>query len=1059
MIDPENLRTASLYINNQLLSRGLLRDGHSIDFAHPGDTEGEVSETMSRIISVVNDLILRRDRDAEHRESLSTTLRALRAESLRQANDIQRLQEKCADAQRKAGISEAAEASLRTQLRSAEANIHRLKEEAARTRTLVAQTRAACANEVRKRDRQIESLKKAVAEAGRARGAGKAVGVTSITVVGDVGGEPEVVVPGAEGQHGGVGDLRAETNAFLAQLAKSLSEENENLLALIRRTVEQLKDMSGWDTVAGAGCGVQGEHGDGHALVLAANPADLAYEVDEVLEHLRTILTNPSFVPIEEVVVREDEIHRLRDGWEKMESRWKEAVHLIDGWRKRMQNSGRPVNVEELKMGLRLSPVKVKNVEETAHGYNLKLESGEDEEDDEEDGDGRPRTPSEEGPLDLVPEQHDAEAVDSEEEEEGEFDEDDDVDVDELDVEEPNVEILQHSLMMASPPYLRETRTSANRGPRPGRHHNKKHSRLFPAITEEKTYEVDTEEDPIPPPPPPHAEKPRQSPKKPLLSLRPVPPEEAAEVALPPSAALSAPDGWTNSPSDPTPEERVSKASAPAKLEPRAAAASAAAATTKRREAAKKTDAAVPAKRDPTARRPVTTTKRKDTDPTKPTTTTTRTTTATGPTAATTAKLRTAAQRPPITRGRSDTRSDDKQSTTSTGTAPTTRPARAPSSASASSARSAATTTNNGKHTTIGDPTASPTRRPNPSPAPSPTRSPQRGVNSRLPLPRPERAANGAVTATASGSSLLPPPQQSPVNMATIAAKLAASEREADAARVRAKLKAARSAAGSKGCATAAPVTLPPRPPSCVEGGEQGDAAQWGSLNRSCEAASLVAAASTSSSSGSGSGSGCGSASSSVEDGSRPRSVATAATGASSSASSFKEEGEGGEECDKVDMVEDDEEGEEDGVAGEEGVNQDDEEQEEEDELGLSPVERPQQPAPTTQAQGRKERQPLRKDKTSSKQTLAVQKRTQKQASSTTNTTQGAAVKRTVAPAKLPAATTADGGLVPPRKRERRTSKIAGAGGGSSSSSRRRSTLSPWELDALIQGGTVTVDR
>jgi hypothetical protein len=61
MIDPENLRTASLYINNQLLSRGLLRDGHSIDFAHPGDTEGEVSETMSRIISVVNDLILRRD--------------------------------------------------------------------------------------------------------------------------------------------------------------------------------------------------------------------------------------------------------------------------------------------------------------------------------------------------------------------------------------------------------------------------------------------------------------------------------------------------------------------------------------------------------------------------------------------------------------------------------------------------------------------------------------------------------------------------------------------------------------------------------------------------------------------------------------------------------------------------------------------------------------------------------------------------------------------------------------------------------------------------------------
>lgn len=61
MIESENLRTASLYINNQLLSRGLLRDGQSIDFAHPGDTDGEVADTMSRIMATVNDLILRRD--------------------------------------------------------------------------------------------------------------------------------------------------------------------------------------------------------------------------------------------------------------------------------------------------------------------------------------------------------------------------------------------------------------------------------------------------------------------------------------------------------------------------------------------------------------------------------------------------------------------------------------------------------------------------------------------------------------------------------------------------------------------------------------------------------------------------------------------------------------------------------------------------------------------------------------------------------------------------------------------------------------------------------------
>lgn len=60
MVDTENLRTASLYINNQLLSRGLLRDGQTIDFASAGKG-GEDPATAGRIIGIVNDLILRRD--------------------------------------------------------------------------------------------------------------------------------------------------------------------------------------------------------------------------------------------------------------------------------------------------------------------------------------------------------------------------------------------------------------------------------------------------------------------------------------------------------------------------------------------------------------------------------------------------------------------------------------------------------------------------------------------------------------------------------------------------------------------------------------------------------------------------------------------------------------------------------------------------------------------------------------------------------------------------------------------------------------------------------------
>lgn len=56
-----NLKTASTYINNLLLARGLLRNGKPIEFAHPSRGEGGKEVTMAQIINLVHDLILKRD--------------------------------------------------------------------------------------------------------------------------------------------------------------------------------------------------------------------------------------------------------------------------------------------------------------------------------------------------------------------------------------------------------------------------------------------------------------------------------------------------------------------------------------------------------------------------------------------------------------------------------------------------------------------------------------------------------------------------------------------------------------------------------------------------------------------------------------------------------------------------------------------------------------------------------------------------------------------------------------------------------------------------------------
>ena len=61
IMESYNLKTASTYINNLRLARGLLRDGKSIEFAHPSRGAGGKEVTMAQIINLVHDLILKRD--------------------------------------------------------------------------------------------------------------------------------------------------------------------------------------------------------------------------------------------------------------------------------------------------------------------------------------------------------------------------------------------------------------------------------------------------------------------------------------------------------------------------------------------------------------------------------------------------------------------------------------------------------------------------------------------------------------------------------------------------------------------------------------------------------------------------------------------------------------------------------------------------------------------------------------------------------------------------------------------------------------------------------------
>lgn len=361
-MDSESLRTASTYLNNLLLARGLLRNGADIDFVKPS------RESRAQIINLVHDLVLRSDRDKDRNEHLSFSLRGLRAEDTRKDTEIERLKTKGEEHAREAVQAHTAERLAKDEAKKVERNVKGLQEQVARLKTALAQVRTQCANDVKKRDLELARLKAHLQDQRRGNRAG--VVAPSMTVSGS-GRRPN------EASSKELKDpeysLKQETTAFLTQLSQSLSDENDGLIGLLREALATMKELLGLpantqamaDSAIGSrGSGddiAEGAHNNVHALPTSYET--LATELDNTLSHLRKILTNPNFVSVEEVEVRDDEIIRLRQGWEHMEKRWRDVLTMMDGWRRRM-DTGETLRLEDLQQGMGLvSPVRNEQAE------------------------------------------------------------------------------------------------------------------------------------------------------------------------------------------------------------------------------------------------------------------------------------------------------------------------------------------------------------------------------------------------------------------------------------------------------------------------------------------------------------------------------------------------------------------------------------------------------------------------------------------------------------------------------------------------------------------------
>lgn len=177
--------------------------------------------------------------------------------------------------------------------------------------------------------------------------------------------------------------LRQETTEFLTQLSQNLSDENDGLISLIRNALGTLRPLLGIpenakrhpDSAVGSMGGdeeVNGKQKGAHSMLhaLPTSYEALSAEMESTLEQLKTILTNPNFVSMEEVEVREEEIARLREGWDHMEKRWRDVLFMMEGWVRRM-NTGDSINIDDLRQGMGLvSPGRDRNMDQAEAGEN-----------------------------------------------------------------------------------------------------------------------------------------------------------------------------------------------------------------------------------------------------------------------------------------------------------------------------------------------------------------------------------------------------------------------------------------------------------------------------------------------------------------------------------------------------------------------------------------------------------------------------------------------------------------------------------------------------------------
>lgn len=236
-----------------------------------------------------------------------------------------------ADLERRNSQLEAQTRSFNSTIRTAESSAKTLRDETIRLKTLLAQVRSQSANDIRKRDMQLQRMKERLLDTRRgSRPTPSTIVVKGPQTGSNLGRSYDEL---GESTTSSSKELSDETAEFLTTLSQTLADENDNFLALFRYCLSTLKAVQGlpdYDHIP------QNEEEEEDTMnPVVATPANfdaLNQELEVVLGSLQDMLHQPSYVPVEELAEKEEEIIQLKNRNDILYAEWKKAIDLVDGW-------------------------------------------------------------------------------------------------------------------------------------------------------------------------------------------------------------------------------------------------------------------------------------------------------------------------------------------------------------------------------------------------------------------------------------------------------------------------------------------------------------------------------------------------------------------------------------------------------------------------------------------------------------------------------------------------------------------------------------------------------